>query len=59
MQPLVVNHCASSGLEQQKEIRKMCGYEATDTLKELGEIWVIDRNLLIKLLSEFTCISGN
>jgi len=39
-------------------MRKTFGYEETDTLKELGEMWVIDRNLLIKNLSEFTGISG-
>jgi hypothetical protein len=39
-------------------MRKTCGYEATGTLKELGEMWVIDKKLLIKILSEFTHISG-
>jgi len=28
------------------------------TLNELGEMWVIDMNLLVKILSESTGISG-
>ena len=34
------------------------GYQAKDTLKELGEMWVIDTELLLKLLSACTGISG-
>jgi hypothetical protein len=30
---------------------KTHGYEAADTLTELGEVWVIDRNILVKILS--------
>jgi hypothetical protein len=39
-------------------MRKTFGYEEKDTLKELGEVWVIDRNLLIKILPERSGISG-
>jgi hypothetical protein len=35
------------GLHSRKKSKKT--FEATDTLKELGETLVIDRNLLVKL----------
>jgi hypothetical protein len=42
----------------EREMRKTFGYEGTDTLKELREMWVIDRNLFVNILSASTGISG-
>ena len=55
MQPLAEDQCASSGLEQQKE---NWVYEATDSLKDLGDTWVINSNLLVDILTASTRISG-
>jgi hypothetical protein len=46
------------GSHSRKKNEKTFGNEATDTLKGLGEMWVIDRNLLVELLSASTGISG-